>query len=278
MEVRVVGATGVLGAGADPVLLPTGSQEEMLSRSPRMDGAFNLSPVLIRAPLPGGGASPRLGGASPRLSPGHQRKSSSNTSHIQPSLWSRVFPASTHTGSTLPTYGRPERARSSGSSPSLVLRNVVLRPLYLIGRRGPAVPIGVALVLFVVFLTYSTSPSTQSVKRRVQGAVGPYIPQRAADAISWRKKQERWGGDGALRGMKVNGGRVGKSQSVLNPPRKDGRMLLEEGKKHPIPALMERAKVQWTALQERQSKTFAQAVTEYVRRYGRRPPKGFDKW
>lgn len=27
-----------------------------------------------------------------------------------------------------------------------------------------------------------------------------------------------------------------------------------------------------------QSKTLPQAVTEYTRRYGRQPPKGFDQW
>jgi hypothetical protein len=28
----------------------------------------------------------------------------------------------------------------------------------------------------------------------------------------------------------------------------------------------------------RQSKTLPQAVTEYIRRYGRSPPKGFEMW
>ncbi|KAK9897476.1 glycosyltransferase family 90 protein [Cystobasidium minutum MCA 4210] len=56
------------------------------------------------------------------------------------------------------------------------------------------------------------------------------------------------------------------------------RILIEEGKPHPIPALMERAKKRWEDLKNRQSKTFAQAVAEYQRRYGRRPPRGFDRW
>jgi hypothetical protein len=56
------------------------------------------------------------------------------------------------------------------------------------------------------------------------------------------------------------------------------RVTIEEGKPHPIPILIARAKKRWQDLQNRQSKTFAQAVAEYERRYGRRPPRGFDRW
>jgi hypothetical protein len=64
----------------------------------------------------------------------------------------------------------------------------------------------------------------------------------------------------------------------LRTRRRDGRALIIEGQKHPIPALMRRAKKRWARLQARQSKTFAQAITEYRKRYGRAPPKGFDRW
>lgn len=68
------------------------------------------------------------------------------------------------------------------------------------------------------------------------------------------------------------------SPATLPPPRRDARVVLEEGKRHPIPALMERAKLRWRELNERQSKTFKQAVAEYERRFKRKPPKGFDQW
>lgn len=55
-------------------------------------------------------------------------------------------------------------------------------------------------------------------------------------------------------------------------------MLIEEGKPHPIFGLMKRAKERWRVLNQRQSKTFGEAVGEYRRRYGRNPPKGFDRW
>ena len=60
--------------------------------------------------------------------------------------------------------------------------------------------------------------------------------------------------------------------------RSDGRMLVKAGEPHPIPMLMQRAKQRWHALKSRQSRTFAEAVREYERRYGRKPPKGFDRW
>lgn len=47
---------------------------------------------------------------------------------------------------------------------------------------------------------------------------------------------------------------------------------------HPIPQLMTEAEDKFRTMLARQSKTIEQAVTEYKRRYGRNPPKGFDKW
>lgn len=116
------------------------------------------------------------------------------------------------------------------------------------------------------------------MKKSVQGAVRPYIPTAA---LNWRTvpdgKQQPIGlqvpGDGERRLDTIPA-----SEAILPPPRRDGRMMLEEGKPHPIPALMARAKKDWAALKGRQSKNFAEAVREYKRRYERAPPKGFDKW
>lgn len=47
---------------------------------------------------------------------------------------------------------------------------------------------------------------------------------------------------------------------------------------HPIPKLMADARRAFSDKVERQSKSLDQAVSEYERRYGRRPPKGFDEW
>ena len=47
---------------------------------------------------------------------------------------------------------------------------------------------------------------------------------------------------------------------------------------HPIPYLMADAERRFRALLSRQSRSLRAAVTEYKRRYGRNPPKGFDAW
>lgn len=47
---------------------------------------------------------------------------------------------------------------------------------------------------------------------------------------------------------------------------------------HPIPKLMANAEQKFRALLAKQSKTLAQAVVEYKKRYGRNPPRGFDDW
>lgn len=49
-------------------------------------------------------------------------------------------------------------------------------------------------------------------------------------------------------------------------------------RRHPIFELMEKAEAEWDAKVARQSRTLADAVVEYRRRYRRPPPRGFDKW
>lgn len=47
---------------------------------------------------------------------------------------------------------------------------------------------------------------------------------------------------------------------------------------HPIAILMREAEDKWKKMVDRQSRTLGEAVEEYRRRYGRSPPRGFDKW
>ncbi|WWD20528.1 hypothetical protein CI109_105004 [Kwoniella shandongensis] len=47
---------------------------------------------------------------------------------------------------------------------------------------------------------------------------------------------------------------------------------------HPIYELIRDAREEWDKKVARQSTTLKEAVVEYRRRYGRQPPKGFDKW
>ena len=49
-------------------------------------------------------------------------------------------------------------------------------------------------------------------------------------------------------------------------------------KEHPVPKLMADAETRYREKLSRQSKTLEDAVKEYERRYGRKPPRGFDDW
>jgi len=47
---------------------------------------------------------------------------------------------------------------------------------------------------------------------------------------------------------------------------------------HPIHLLIREARAKWEAKVARQSRTLEEAVSEYKRRYNKKPPRGFDKW
>jgi beta-1,2-xylosyltransferase len=51
-----------------------------------------------------------------------------------------------------------------------------------------------------------------------------------------------------------------------------------EGMTHPILGLLRDGETKWNDMVAKQSKTLAQAVDVYKERWGRQPPKGFDKW
>lgn len=47
---------------------------------------------------------------------------------------------------------------------------------------------------------------------------------------------------------------------------------------HPIQKITEEARAKFERIQKRQSKSLVEAIAEYKKRYGRKPPPGFDKW
>ncbi|GAA6022439.1 hypothetical protein JCM11491_005508 [Sporobolomyces phaffii] len=267
------------------------------------------------------GSTPRMNGSTSR----HTRKDSNDHSSLETSsassLLGRWFGRGSSrdrraSKSTLPTYGSSTRPQGGGggggppsaqppstrtfysdlppvSKPSNLIsagRNLLIRPLYILSRK-PLYPVLGFIVFFFVYLSTSSSESSQRVTSRVKGAVGPYIPQRAADAVKWGSGRGfGLGTDNLLGGAGTgNGARVGAKANArkqkplvrvdeIPPVGRDGRIALGEGKPHPIPAMMAKAKEQWRQLKQRQSKTFKEAVAEYKRRNGRRPPKGFDRW
>ncbi|ORY32301.1 glycosyl transferase family 90-domain-containing protein [Naematelia encephala] len=87
--------------------------------------------------------------------------------------------------------------------------------------------------------------------------------------------QDRDGGDDGAAPARHNS--KGKRMPQHNF-RSDGLLEVNSQGQHPIFDLVERAKRTWANKQARASQTLGQAVDEYRRRYGRPPPKGFDRW
>ncbi|TDL20407.1 hypothetical protein BD410DRAFT_841288 [Rickenella mellea] len=60
--------------------------------------------------------------------------------------------------------------------------------------------------------------------------------------------------------------------------RNDGLLEVNPNATHPIFELTQAAQEEWTSKLRRASQTLDEAVEEYLRRYNRFPPKGFDEW
>ena len=150
----------------------------------------------------------------------HHRKDSRDHSSIESSnasLLGRFFKRDAPSRdrraskSTLPTYGSSQGGASNGAGGSgppgsttpssrafyvdlppvakpsnliSVVRNLLIRPIYILSRK-PLYPVLGFVIFFFVYISTSSSSTSQRVTSRVKGAVGPYIPQRAADAVKW---------------------------------------------------------------------------------------------
>ena len=66
--------------------------------------------------------------------------------------------------------------------------------------------------------------------------------------------------------------------TTLQPPHPGPTRLTGSVSGHPIPHLMDDAERRFRKLLSRQTRSLRAAVTEYKKRYGRNPPKGFDAW
>lgn len=200
-------------------------------------------------------------------------------------------------------YSRPSATTSSNPIATLAaaLARIIFFPfafIRILFRRSKVLLVSIVFFLVFVYALGATRKSTMDVLRDVRDASS----KAGREGLSWAQLrsgelQRYFPGSGSTTNDKIYGtfdvdvndpvavnAVVGSAGPAANRykswegGRRDGRMLVKEGEKHPIPMLMARAKQRWTHLKQRQSKTFAQAVREYERRYGRLPPKGFDKW
>ncbi|KAI5479113.1 capsular associated protein, glycosyltransferase family 90 protein [Pseudohyphozyma bogoriensis] len=194
-------------------------------------------------------------------------------------LWTRaLFPGRRPSSVPLPSYGRKLGDKGGVGGPKTRLqwaKEVVIRPFHFVARarRGPLLRALFAVFLLVAtyfFYTSSSSSSTTTSPRSYfavnRGSTSSTSKNPAAAPLIPSPKDKY-----------APASRAPNSNKPV-PTRPDGRILMSEGQRHPIPKLMKEAKMQWEALKARQSKTFKAAVDEYKKRNGRNPPKGFDKW
>ncbi|GAA94535.1 glycosyltransferase family 90 protein [Mixia osmundae IAM 14324] len=72
--------------------------------------------------------------------------------------------------------------------------------------------------------------------------------------------------------------RQGRPNGLFYDAKKGHLLLPARLPRHPVRELIEHGKKEWADKVARQSRTLEQAVAEYMKRYGRNPPRGFDLW
>ena len=108
--------------------------------------------------------------------------------------------------------------------------------------------------------------SIPSTKRGLLCVVAVFAIFMQAGLWSARRKTSEVSPDNSI---------VPKPQLLVNFVVGDDKTVVKE---HPIPKLMADAETKFRERLSRQSKTLAQAVAEYRKRFKRDPPRGFDDW
>lgn len=104
-----------------------------------------------------------------------------------------------------------------------------------------------------------------------------------------KEEVDPWAAVGAGTGKGKGKGKGKATNPKAKPPPGDrklprheylpnGLVKINSRGRHPIYDLIEMSKAKWQKKLDGASKTLKQAVDEYRRRYGRAPPKGFDRW
>ncbi|TFK25291.1 hypothetical protein FA15DRAFT_668662, partial [Coprinopsis marcescibilis] len=126
-----------------------------------------------------------------------------------------------------------------------------------------------------------TKTTTTTVHRLAETVTRTVTTTRVPVETPPNRKEDAFGfgildsDDEPILGEGVEG--VGKGDS-LHFYRKDGLLEVNPDGPHPIFELMSKAEAKWKLKNKKASRTLKEACTEYQRRYGRRPPKGFDLW
>ncbi|KAF4547907.1 Hypothetical protein D9617_34g040870 [Elsinoe fawcettii] len=137
----------------------------------------------------------------------------------------------------------------------MALASKVFRPQVLFGLKPPVV-LFVLLVLIAGFWTART--------QHVRAVTGQWPTDAKLGLSGVKAIASQWHG-------KLNNAVSGEGEAVYDDN-------IEEVEWHPIRLLHEQALQKYTDMMNRQSKTLEEAVEEYIRRYDRDPPPGFEDW
>lgn len=166
----------------------------------------------------------------------------------------------------LTTRGVPAAGQTSWRVPRILSR--------LFSRRSRVLP---AILLGLIVFFYALGEARRgSLYDKAQRTAIKYSPQ-GLNPLRWAQLSSGQAQTAFMQRFDVESsdpagpdaplGQVGMAKNRYKSwegSRPDGRILIKEGEKHPIPMLMARAKQRWYALKNRQSKTFAQAVSVHI--------------
>ncbi len=107
-----------------------------------------------------------------------------------------------------------------------------------------------------------------------QAVFGGRLGGKAARADATGSESASESASGSSAGTKARP----RSKGAPHPIGEDGLLRINPAGRHPVWELIEKAREEWEARKARQSRTLEQAVKTYQARYGRNPPKGFDRW
>lgn len=136
------------------------------------------------------------------------------------------------------------------------------------------------LCLFIIFS--SRLPPEHPARAKLEQA----LSYDFSSSVPWKGKNKdegSWKGSGKIPHDHDNHniGRpiiIGADPKTAHHYGEDGILQVNQHGPHPIYEMVAWAEKEWKSKNAKASKTLDQAVAEYKRRYGRSPPKGFDKW
>lgn len=151
---------------------------------------------------------------------------------------------------------------------------------------GEDLEIGLNLVASRGCASTTTTTSTQIVRGPTQTVTRTVrLPAtNSASAARTKRIKDVFGfpvlveSDAPLPDETVQAHPAGDSDPTYHVYRKDGLLETNANGPHPIFELMDKAEAKWKAKNEKASTTLKGACEEYERRYGRKPPKGFETW